>query len=127
MLLSAVAGTINSTFTYDPNGNQTAGLGRTHYYYSFNKPNQIWQGSVYQTFLYDTEHVRFWKATPEGGTLYFDAFGVHCELQLSSTWTWYDYVSAGGAMVAMRVAYGTAPLGTWPCSSKSVYWPCSSA
>jgi RHS repeat-associated protein len=76
-------------------------------YYSFNKPNQISQGSVYQNFLYDTEHARFWKAAPEGGTLYFDAFGVHSELLISGTQTWYDYITAGGAMVAMRVSGGT--------------------
>jgi uncharacterized protein RhaS with RHS repeats len=105
--VSAVAGTINSTFTYDANGNLSTGLGRGHSYYSFNKPNQISQGSVYQNFLYDTEHARFWKAAPEGGTLYFDAFGVHSELLISGTQTWYDYITAGGAMVAMRVSGGT--------------------
>jgi RHS repeat-associated protein len=85
--VSAVAGTINSTFTYDANGNLSTGLGRGYAWYSFNKPNQISQGSVYQNFLYDTEHARFWKAAPEGGTLYFDAFGVHSELLLSSSST----------------------------------------
>jgi YD repeat-containing protein len=104
--VSAIAGTINSTFTYDANGNLSTGLGRGHSYFSFNKPNQISQGSVYQNFLYDTEHARFWKAAPEGGTLYFDAFGVHSEL-LTSNNAWYDYITAGGAMVAMRVSGAT--------------------
>jgi hypothetical protein len=43
--VSVVAGTINSTFTYDPNGNHTAGLGRSISYTSYNKPSSITQGS----------------------------------------------------------------------------------
>jgi RHS repeat-associated protein len=100
--VSAVAGTINSTFTYDANGNVTGGLGRGYSYFSFNKPLQVSQGATYQNFLYDTEHARIWKAAPEGGTLYFDAFGVHAEWLSNNTW--YDYISANGAMVAMRVS-----------------------
>jgi RHS repeat-associated protein len=41
---------------------------------------------------------------PEGTTLYFDAFGVHEEMFGTS---WYDYVSAGGAMLGMRVLSGS--------------------
>jgi hypothetical protein len=32
---------------------------------------------------------------------------VHSELLISSTQTWYDYITAGGAMVAMRVSGAT--------------------
>jgi hypothetical protein len=39
--VSVIAGTINSTFTYDPNGNQTAGLGRSISYTSYNQPSSI--------------------------------------------------------------------------------------
>jgi uncharacterized protein RhaS with RHS repeats len=90
----------------DANGNLSTGLGRGYAWYSFNKPNQITQGSTFQNFLYDTEYARFWKTAPEGGTLYFDAFGVHSEL-LTSNNAWYDYITAGGAMVAMRVSGST--------------------
>jgi RHS repeat-associated protein len=103
--VSAVAGTINSTFTYEPNGNQTGGLNRSISYYSFNMPSAVTQGSSSNTlfFQYDTEHARYWKAAPEGGTLYFDAFGVHAELFLGTNWAWYDYLSAGGAMVGVWI------------------------
>jgi RHS repeat-associated protein len=101
--VSAVKGTINSTFTYDANGNVTGGNNRGYTYFSFNKPLQISQsGTTYQNFLYDGEHARIWKAAPEGGTLYFDAFGMHVEWLTNNTW--YDYISANGAMVAMRVS-----------------------
>jgi RHS repeat-associated protein len=97
-----VNGVITSSFTYDPNGNQTAGLDRNFTYFSFNKPLQVSQGATYENFLYDTEHARIWKATPQVGTLYFDAFGMHVEWLNNGTW--YDYVSANGGFVAMRVS-----------------------
>jgi hypothetical protein len=89
------------------------GGGRRHYY-SFNMPSAITQGSSSNArfFQYDTEHARYWKAAPEGGTLYFDAFGVHAELFLGTNWAWYDYLSAGGAMIGVWVqnATSTTPL-----------------
>ena len=80
--VSSIAGTINSTFTYDPNGNQTAGVGRSITYTSYNKPASITQGSSTLFFSHDTDHQRFMQQAPEGTTLYFDAFGVHAELFL---------------------------------------------
>jgi YD repeat-containing protein len=104
--VSAVNGTINSTFTYDPNGNQTGGLGRSITYTSFNMPVSITEGSNTVSFAYDADHRRVSRGTSVGRWLYFDAFGVHSEILISSTQTWYDYVSAGGAMAAMRVTSG---------------------
>ncbi len=105
--VSSIAGAINSTFTYDPNGNQTAGVGRSITYTSYNKPASITQGSSTLFFSHDTDHQRFMQQAPEGTTLYFDAFGVHAELFSSGASEWVDYVSGGGAMLAMRVIYGT--------------------
>jgi hypothetical protein len=50
--------------------------------------DRLTPGAVYQNFLYDTEHARIWRAAPEGGTLYFDAFGMHVEWLNNGTW--YD-------------------------------------
>jgi hypothetical protein len=86
-------------------GNVTGGLGRGYVWYSFNKPLQVSQGATYENFLYDTEHARIWRAAPEGGTLYFDAFGMHVEWLNHGTW--YDYISANGGFVAMRVSGAT--------------------
>jgi hypothetical protein len=74
---SISSGNINTTFTYDPNGNQTAGLGRTISYTSFNKPSAITNGSSTLNFSHDIDHQRFkQQIAPEGTTtLYFDAFG----------------------------------------------------
>jgi RHS repeat-associated protein len=102
---SITAGNINTTFTYDPNGNQTAGLGRSISYTSYNKPSSITQGSGTLFFSHDIDHQRFKQVAPEGTTYYFDAFGVHAELFVSGTSSWYDYVGAGGSMLGVRVLH----------------------
>jgi len=107
--VSVINGTINSTFTYDPNGNQTAGLGRSISYTSYNKPSSITQGSATLFFSHDIDHQRFKQQAPEGTTTYFDAFGVHAELFGTS---WYDYVSAGGAMLGVRVLHSDLSVTT---------------
>jgi len=85
---SIAGGTINTTFTYDPNGNQTTGLGRSISYTSYNKPSSITQGSGTLCFNDDVDHQRFKQQAPEGTTYYFDAFGVHAELFVSGTSSW---------------------------------------
>jgi hypothetical protein len=52
-------------------------------------------------------HQRMWRGTSGGGWLYFDVFGVHVEALFASTVTWYDYISGGGHMAAMRVLSGS--------------------
>jgi RHS repeat-associated protein len=110
---SISGGSISTTFTYDADGNQTSGLGRSLVYTSYNKPSSITQGARTISFLDDTEHQRFKQVTPEGTTLYISGFGVLAELNnpgaTSAKWT--DYVSVGNVRVGMRVnASGTL---TW--------------
>jgi RHS repeat-associated protein len=102
---SISGGNINTTFTYDANGNQTSGLGRSISYTSFNKPSSITQGSGTLFFSHDIDHQRFKQTAPEGITLYFDAFGVHTELFQSSTTAWYDFIGASGSMLGVRVLH----------------------
>src|SRR5260221_7483852 len=103
-VMSVSGGLISTAFSYDPNGNQTAGLGRSIAYSSYNKPSSITQGTRTVSFLDDTEHQRFKQATPEGSTLYISAFGVLAELQnpAAAGQKWTDYLSAGNAKVGMR-------------------------
>jgi YD repeat-containing protein len=75
--VSAVNGTLNSTFTYDPNGNQTSGNGRSTTYTSYNMPIAFTAGANTVSFSYDMDHRRFWRGVPGTGTIYSDAFGVH--------------------------------------------------
>src|SRR5262249_42587687 len=76
---SISGGNINTTFSYDPNGNQTQGLGRSITYTSYNKPSSITQGTGTLSFSHDIDHQRYKQVSPEGITRYFDAFGVHAE------------------------------------------------
>jgi RHS repeat-associated protein len=102
---SVSGGAISSTFTYDANGNQTSGLGRTISYTSYNKPSSITHGARTISFLDDTAHQRFKQVTPEQTTLYISAFGVLAELSNpgASSQKWTDYLSAGGTQVGIRV------------------------
>jgi hypothetical protein len=63
---SISGGAISTSFTYDPNGNQTTGLGRSISYTSFNKPSSITQGSSTLFFSHDIDHQRFQEVSPEG-------------------------------------------------------------
>ena len=101
--MSISGSTINTIFSYDLNGNQTAGLGRTIAWTSYNKPSAITQGTRTLTFNHAVDHQHFKQVAPEGTTLYFDAFDVHVELFRSATNQWNEYLSVGGRMVAMRV------------------------
>jgi RHS repeat-associated protein len=104
-VMSLSGGTISTTFAYDPNGNQTSGLGRNITYSSYNKPSSITQGTQTISFLDDTEHQRFQQVTPSGTTLYIAGFGVLAELSNAGTTAaqWTDYLSVGNAKVGMRV------------------------
>jgi uncharacterized protein RhaS with RHS repeats len=104
---SISGGNINTTFTYDPNGNQTSGLGRSISYNSFNKPSSITQGSKTLFFTYDADHQRFQQTSPEGYTYYLDAFGVHTELFLGAVSQWNDYLMTGGALIGVRVLHNS--------------------
>jgi RHS repeat-associated protein len=109
---SISGGSISTTFTYDPNGNQTAGLGRSISYTSFNKPSFITQGSSTLSFKYDADHQRFQQSAPEGETNYFDAFGVHTELFSSAISQWNDFLMVGGALIGVRVLHSDSSVTT---------------
>jgi RHS repeat-associated protein len=102
-VMSISGGAVSTSFTYDPNGNQTSGLGRSISYTSYNKPASITQGSSTLFFSDDVDHQRFKQVAPEGTTLYFSAFGVHTELFVSGTSRWYDFIGSGGSMLGVRV------------------------
>jgi RHS repeat-associated protein len=101
-VVSIAGGTINTTFSYDANGNQTAGLGRTIAYASYNKPASITQGTSTVSFFDDPYHHRFQQVSAQGTTLYFDAFGVHVELFTASTSQWNEFLMVGGDMIGVR-------------------------
>jgi hypothetical protein len=79
--VTAVSGdAISTAFSYDPDGNQTSGLGRTISYTSHSKPASITLGARTISFLDDADHHRFKQVTPEGATRFISAFGMLAEL-----------------------------------------------
>jgi YD repeat-containing protein len=111
-VMSISGSTINTTFSYDLNGNQTAGLGRTITWTSYNKPSAITQGARTISFNHEVDHQRFKQVTPEGTTLYFDAFDVHVELFRSASNQWNEYLSVGGRMIAVRYLHSDESVTT---------------
>ena len=99
-------GMINTTFHYDPNGNQISGNGRTATWTSYNKPASISQGAQSISFLDGPDHQRFQQVTPQGTTLYFNSFGVHAEYVVGSN-TWNEYLTVGNVMVGVRFLNAT--------------------
>jgi hypothetical protein len=90
------AGTISTGFSYDANGNLTAGFGRTIGYTAANMPANITQGTRTVSFSLDPDQQRFMQVAPEGTTLYFQAFGVRVELFAGVQWN--EYLMVGGTM-----------------------------
>jgi hypothetical protein len=103
-VMGVSGGGISTTFTYDANGNQTSGLGRSITYSSYNKPASITQGARTLSFLDDTEHQRFKEIAPEGTKLTIAGFGVLAELTGAGTSSpvWTEYLAVGNAKVGMR-------------------------
>jgi RHS repeat-associated protein len=111
-VMSISGSTINTTFSYDLNGNQTAGLGRTVTYTSYNKPSAITQGARTISFNHAVDHQRFKQVTPEGTTRYFDAFDVHVELFTNGSNQWNEYLSVGGRMIGVRYLHSDETVTT---------------
>jgi len=110
--VSSIAGIVNTTFTYDNNGNNTTGAGLTYTYNSYNKPSRLDRGTSYVMFADDADHQRFQKITATGTTTYMAGGGVLTERfdGTGGSTQWTNYIVAGGELVAMRVEDGIAPV-----------------
>lgn len=109
-VLSISGGTLSATFSYDSNGNQTAGAGLTIGYTSFNQPASITRGTTTVSFDYDPEHQRFRQVGPGGTTLYLNdnaASGVKVErfAGTGGSVRWTNYLHAGGEIIGMRAEF----------------------
>jgi RHS repeat-associated protein len=106
-ITGTVNGFVNPTFTYDNNGNMTAGLGRSMTWTTFNMALTIAQGTTTLGYLYDAEHNRYKQCV--GGctsststTLYLNGPGNEEKVTTGSSVTWRDYIAAAGQIVAER-------------------------
>ena len=62
-----IAGTLNTTFAYDANGNMISGNGRNYTWMSFNMPASITQGGNSESFLYNANHERIKRTSVDNG------------------------------------------------------------
>ncbi len=129
--VSSIAGTVNGvvnpSYTYDGNGNLTAGAGRTVTPTSFNMAASIVQGSTATCFTYDDSHMRVQmdaRATSCSGTLSSSTVYLNDPISgamgekvvAGATTTWHDFVTVDGAIAAERFCTGAAPCtsgATW--------------
>jgi RHS repeat-associated protein len=115
--VSSIAGTVNGvvnpSYTYDANGNMTAGAGRTVTYTAFNMAASIVQGSTTVGFTYDSEHTRVQMTAPSGTTTYINDTGSGAmseKLVSGSTTTWHDYIQADGKIIAEKFSGATSAM-----------------
>ena len=110
-----VSGSLNATYSYDANGNLTAGAGRTVTYASFNLPTQITRGAVAVSFTYGPEHQRITQVSPDSTTVYLHPDGKGApfieKVVMGATVQWNNYLYANGAMVG--VLYERNPGGVF--------------
>lgn len=107
--LASIAGTINTTYAYDANGNTLAGNGRTYTWNSFNKVITVTRGSNFATLEYDGDHSRMREVTNEETTVYFSGSGVRAEKATgtSGASVWKLYLFAGGRLIGQRIEGAT--------------------
>ncbi len=109
-----VNGAVNPAYTYDLNGNMTAGAGRTVAYTAFNMAATITQGANSYAFSYDSEHQRIKQTAPGLTTLYLNAMGAMSEkLVGGSSTTWRDYLYTDGKLAAQRDRVVSTGTVTW--------------
>ena len=110
--VASISGTVNGvanpTYTYDANGNQTIGAGRTLGYTSFNVPKSVTMAAISQSYAYDAEHQRIVMTEGSTNTTTYinprwDA-GTHFEKETKGAIDEYKhFIYAAGRPVAMYV------------------------
>jgi YD repeat-containing protein len=70
-ITGTVNGVTNPAYSYDANGNLTAGAGRTVAWTGFNMVQEITQGTTTISYAYDSEHARTRQAVASGAATYY--------------------------------------------------------
>jgi RHS repeat-associated protein len=99
--VTSTAGTVNSTYSYDANGNMLTGADRTLTYTSFNKPAQIVANGITTNFSYDPSNNRIVKSNVNGTTVYL---GKLYERLTQGTIVTHKHYVAGAAIVSQTGA-----------------------
>jgi RHS repeat-associated protein len=117
--VTSVAGTVNGvlnpTYSYDSNGNLTAGAGRTYTWTSFNMAETVTQGATSVSYLYDAQHQRVKQTDGSTTVKYFNdpISGVSAEHDSTAGGTWHDYLFVDGERVGLRIAPPSPATASW--------------
>jgi len=104
---STVANGMNTTYSYDENGNVLSGGDRSYVYTSFNLPSQITQGGNVVNLMYGPDHERA-RETEENGTITYNYHprldsGLHADYrQKSGAEEFVFYIYAGNRPVGIH-------------------------
>lgn len=111
--IQSIAGTVNTSFTYDANGNMLTGNGRSYTYTAANRQKTITSGATTITYNYDDAHQRIRQVAPEGTTVYLnDPLGVRLEkfTGTSGSVQWNEYLYAVNEAIGVRFNRTSGPL-----------------
>ena len=105
-------GTVNTSFTYDANGNMLTGHDRTYAWTAFDMPSTITRGAQTLAFTYGIGHQRI-RQVKNGGAETIQYYGGgQAERITDATGTrWIDYVSVGGRLIGTQTRAEGAALG----------------
>lgn len=111
-ITGTVNGIVNPTFTYDADGNMTAGLGRSLTWTSYNMISEVTQGTTTVDWQYGADRLRYKKClggctSPTATTLYLNGPVQSEKVVAGSTTTWNDYIAVEGQLVAIHFKTGS--------------------
>lgn len=102
--VTEVVGLVNATYTYDANGNLSAGNNRTVSWTDWNMPASISQGANTVSFVYDGDRDRLQQVTPSGTITYLRGQGLFLERtqKPDGSSEYRHYLNAGGRLIAIH-------------------------
>jgi RHS repeat-associated protein len=98
-LTQVTSGSAKMTYTYDTDGNQKTGPGRTANYTMFNLPSRLWGGSADISFKYDAMHNRVLKKQTNGNAIVYVA-NLYEKRTAAGTTNHVFYIQAEDRIVA---------------------------
>jgi RHS repeat-associated protein len=98
-ITGTVGGVVNPSFTYDANGNMTAGAGTSIAWSSFNMPTTITKGGITDSFSYGPEHQRTKQIAGPVTTYYGSQYEKEINANTGVT-EHKHYVHAAGMLIA---------------------------
>lgn len=111
-----ISGVLNTSFSYDANGNMLSGNGRSYTWTSYNYPLQITQGAGTESFLYTPERERVRRVSVANGqtttTIYLnpriDLGGTYERTDKDGVTEHTHHLYAGGAVIGAVVTQTTS-------------------